>query len=59
MEETEREIVKCWFCTKDILAEAKKCKHCGEWVRIDKKKEEIKQNTKNNGILRTSNSLTR
>ncbi len=28
MEETK----KCPYCGKEILAVAKKCKHCGEWL---------------------------
>lgn len=23
---------RCWFCAEEILADAKKCKHCGEFV---------------------------
>ena len=23
---------KCPFCAEEILADAKKCKHCGEWL---------------------------
>lgn len=29
----EANLVKCWFCAEEILADAKKCKHCGEWVK--------------------------
>ena len=31
------EIKKCPYCGKDILAVAKKCKHCGEWQNSDKR----------------------
>lgn len=33
MEETK----KCPYCGKEILAVAKKCKHCGEWLDNDVK----------------------
>jgi len=36
-----KETKTCPFCGEEILAVAKKCKHCGEW--LDKQKEEIEQ----------------
>jgi hypothetical protein len=35
---TSATVRKCSFCAEEILAEAKKCKHCGEFVngRISK-----------------------
>jgi hypothetical protein len=35
-EETESKMIKCWFCAEEILPDAKKCKHCGEWVKPQK-----------------------
>ena len=31
-EHSEREVRQCPYCSEDILATAKKCKHCGEWL---------------------------
>ena len=31
----EHKITKCPYCGEEILAEAKKCKHCGEWLDKD------------------------
>ena len=28
----EQETMKCPYCGEEILAVAKKCKHCGEWL---------------------------
>ena len=33
------EIIKCPFCGEEIFAEAKKCKHCGEWLDKDHPRE--------------------
>lgn len=27
------EKIKCPFCAEEILSDAKKCKHCGEWLK--------------------------
>ena len=29
---------KCPYCAEKILPDAKKCKHCGEWLNIEKSK---------------------
>lgn len=33
---------RCPFCGEEILAVAKKCKHCGEWLNKDEKQDEEK-----------------
>lgn len=48
----EQETKRCPYCGEEILAVAKKCKHCGEWLeketirpeRIDKKDTEQNSN---------------
>jgi hypothetical protein len=30
--ENEKQVIKCPYCSEEILASAKKCKHCGEWL---------------------------
>lgn len=30
---TETKLVKCYYCSEEILSDAKKCKHCNEWVK--------------------------
>ena len=32
--QTEREFKECSFCGEDVLAKAKKCKHCGETLDV-------------------------
>ena len=34
---SEPTISRCPFCGGDITPEAKKCRHCGEWIRKDNK----------------------
>lgn len=57
MENTQ--MVKCWFCAEEILSDAKKCKHCGEWVRNEKKQLSNISTDKNslNQISVKSNSI--
>ena len=38
----EQETKRCPFCGEEILAVAKKCKHCGEWLNKDEKQDEEK-----------------
>ena len=38
MEETKR----CPYCGEEILAVAKKCKHCGEWMETKEPEKEKK-----------------
>ncbi len=37
---------KCPFCSEEILADALKCKHCGEWVNHNPNQTTIGQNKK-------------
>ena len=39
MEETKR----CPYCGEEILAVARKCKHCGEWLDKEEPKKEEKK----------------
>ena len=36
----EQETMKCPYCGEEILAVAKKCKHCGEWLDENESEEE-------------------
>lgn len=45
------EIKQCPYCGEDILAVAKKCKHCGEWLDKDNKKIPIKIDIKKIGTI--------
>ena len=53
------ETIKCPYCGEDILATAKKCKHCGEWIKEEDSSsktiraavEEAKWNDDNSGAL--------
>ncbi|MEN6302191.1 MAG: hypothetical protein ABFD96_05660 [Armatimonadia bacterium] len=29
--------MKCPFCAEEIMEDAAKCKHCGEWLKADSK----------------------
>lgn len=37
----EQETTKCPYCGEEILATAKKCKHCGEWLEQEEEEEEV------------------
>lgn len=39
----EQETIKCPYCGEEILAIAKKCKHCGEWLNNDEEHNEVKK----------------
>lgn len=39
----EQETKKCPFCGEEILAVAKKCKHCGEWINNNEEQKEEKE----------------
>ena len=41
----EQETKRCPYCGEEILAIAKKCKHCGEWLSEKKTEEKPKQMT--------------
>lgn len=38
----EQETKRCPYCGEEILAVAKKCKHCGEWLNKDEEKDDEK-----------------
>ena len=38
----ENETKQCPYCSEEILATAKKCKHCGEWLEESDKVKESK-----------------
>lgn len=40
----EQETTKCPYCGEEILATAKKCKHCGEWLE-EEEDEEVEVDT--------------
>lgn len=44
----EKETKKCPYCGGEILAVAKKCKHCGEWLEEQKQSEENIETTETN-----------
>jgi len=39
----EQEMKNCPYCGEEILAVAKKCKHCGEWLYNDEEQKEDKE----------------
>jgi hypothetical protein len=39
----EQETMKCPYCGEEILAVAKKCKHCGEWLDEEEIEGEVEE----------------
>ena len=46
----------CPYCGEEILAVAKKCKHCGEWLTDDSKDKVLSQITNNSGAHTSLNT---
>lgn len=42
MSDTERQEIACPYCGESILAVAKKCKHCDEWLGEQKIEDSVK-----------------
>ena len=53
MMEQNKETIRCPFCGEEILAVAKKCKHCGEWIE-EKNTVEEKPSQKDSTELQNS-----
>ena len=51
MSDLNPKMIKCFFCAEEILIDAKKCKHCGEWVK-NNENINLKEKKKKTGIYK-------